>query len=357
MAAAMTLQPTLSHPIEWRYKLRHFLLIVGFALLVAAVLVGFRPHAAYQPALTYSLLISLACWVLIDFGRHLFASSAETGWPTGLPALLLVAGGLVLGSVLGSIAADRICRAFGWYSTDHSMYSATHWRNTILVSAIAGIVASYWFYAQGRSSYLRRKMAEAQQHASEARLKLLQAQLEPHMLFNTLANLRALIAVDPPRAQAMLDHMIAYLRATLDASRATTHTLQHEFDRLRDYLELMAIRMGPRLAFHLDLPPELADTPVPALLLQPLVENSIHHGLEPKVQGGRVDVRARLEGALLVLEVDDTGVGDNGAASDGKGFGLAQVRERLASLHGDRARITFRRDAHGAHTRIDLPAA
>ncbi|HYF43450.1 MAG TPA: histidine kinase, partial [Ramlibacter sp.] len=160
------------------------------------------------------------------------------------------------------------------------------------------------------------------------------------MLFNTLANLRALIAVDPQRAQTMLDHMIAYLRSTLDASLATTHPLQAEFDRLRDYLELMAIRMGPRLAFTLDLPPDLAAQPVPALLLQPLVENAIKHGLEPKVDGGRITVSARREQGQLVLDVVDTGVGPGEAAS-AKGFGLAQIRERLATLYGPVAAMEF----------------
>jgi LytS/YehU family sensor histidine kinase len=200
-------------------------------------------------------------------------------------------------------------------------------------------------------------MGEARQHADEARLKLLETQLEPHMLFNTLANLRALIGIDPARAQHMLDHMIAYLRATLDASRATTHPLQREVDRLRDYLELMAIRMGPRLAFTLDLPGDLANVRVPTLLLQPLVENSIQHGLEPKVEGGRIAVRAAREGDTLVLTVDDTGVGDAHGASSGNGFGLAQIRERLVALHGERARLDFRTDSTGAHARITLPIA
>ena len=175
-------------------------------------------------------------------------------------------------------------------------------------------------------------MAEVRAQATEAQLKLLQTQLEPHMLFNTLANLRVLIGTDPVRAQEMLDRMIAYLRATLDASRTATHPLQAEFDRLRDYLELMAIRMGPRLAFTLELPPELAAVPVPALLLQPLVENSIQHGLEPQVQGGRITVSARCEGAQLVLEVADTGAGRAPPAPGGRGFGLTQIRERLATL-------------------------
>jgi LytS/YehU family sensor histidine kinase len=160
------------------------------------------------------------------------------------------------------------------------------------------------------------------------------------MLFNTLANLRVLVATDPPRAQAMLDHLIAYLRATLGASRGTLHPLADEFARVADYLALMAVRMGPRLAFTLDLPESLAQASVPPLLLQPLVENAIRHGLEPQVEGGRIDVQARLlEDARIQLAVRDTGAGLtgaglNGGAPDGSGFGLQQVRERLATLYG-----------------------
>src|SRR5690606_28396221 len=115
------------------------------------------------------------------------------------------------------------------------------------------------------------------------------------------------IATDPPRAEAMLDHLIAYLRATLGGARSTLHPLQEEFARLADYLEIMAVRMGPRLAFTLGLPEALRTVPMPPLLLQPLVENAIRHGLEPKVGGGEIAVRASTlpspAGTLLVLEV------------------------------------------------------
>ena len=121
--------------------------------------------------------------------------------------------------------------------------------------------------------------------------------------------------------------------------------LQLEFDRLRDYLELMAVRMGPRLAYTLDLPPELAAQPVPTLLLQPLVENAIKHGLEPKIEGGHITVRARQDGAQLVLEVADTGVGaaldTTQALPSSPGFGLSQVRERLAAAYGTAGAINF----------------
>ncbi|MEP6792132.1 MAG: histidine kinase, partial [Ramlibacter sp.] len=178
-----------------------------------------------------------------------------------------------------------------------------------------------------------------------------------HMLFNTLANLRVLIATDAPRAQQMLDHMIAYLRATLSASRGTTHPLQAEFDRLRDYLELMAVRMGPRLSYTLNLPADLAQQPVPTLLLQPLVENAIQHGLEPKVAGGSVTVTARREGGNVVIEVADTGVGAGDAVIGSAGFGVAQVRERLATLYGSDAAIEFAApDGHGTRASVRFPS-
>jgi LytS/YehU family sensor histidine kinase len=177
------------------------------------------------------------------------------------------------------------------------------------------------------------------------------SQLEPHMLFNTLANLRVLITRDPMQAQAMLDHLVGYLRTTLAASRTTTHPLAAEFARTADYLALMGVRMGSRLLVRTELPEALRDLAVPTLLLQPLVENAIAHGLEPAMGGGRIEITARLQGgapgAVLELRVRDTGVGLGDAAD--AGYGLAHVRERLASLYGNRASLHLARatDAEG----------
>jgi signal transduction histidine kinase len=340
--------------IDWTAKLRHLLQVLAFALAIATIQYGFQPERPYAPTVVYSLCISFITWAIIDFGRNVMASARETGWPRGWHGLALVGAGIIGGYLLGTWIADRMCLNFNWYAGYPPVDRASELRSSILITALAGIVVTFYFYARNKSAYLQRKMSEAHRHANEARLKLLETQLEPHMLFNTLANLRALIDADPQRAQQMLDHMIAYLRATLSASRAATHTLQAEFDRLRDYLELMSIRMGPRLTFELKLPPELAQHPVPALLLQPLVENSIQHGLEPKVEGGRVAVSARRDGADLVLEVTDTGVGPNGAtdalkatSSNGTGFGIAHVRERLAAQYGAAARVEFAAQAGG----------
>lgn len=322
--------------IDWISKLRHMLQVLAFALAIATIQYAFMPERPYGPPLVYSLLIASITWAVIDLGREFFPSSLETGWPQGWAGFALVLAGIVLGYLIGTWLADKLCLYYGWYPAGARAASDPgQLRTSILVTVLAGVTGSYYFYTINKSAYLIRKMTEARQHANEARLKLLETQLEPHMLFNTLANLRVLISTDPPRAQVMLDHMIAYLRATLGASLQATHTLQAEFDRLRDYLELMAIRMGPRLSYTLELPPELAQHPVPTLLLQPLVENSIKHGLEPKVEGGRITVSARREGEVLVLEVLDTGVGLAGTEEkDRPGFGVAQVRERLASTYG-----------------------
>jgi len=190
------------------------------------------------------------------------------------------------------------------------------------------------------------------------------------MFFNTLANLHVLIGLDPPRAQAMLDQLIAFLRATLSGSQAVAHPLRAEFARTRDYLALMQVRMEERLRVQFDLPPALADIPVPPLLLQPLVKNSIKHSLEPSVPGGRIEVGAARDGASLVLTVRDTGVGLGGgergcagrSAGNDTNFGLRQVRERLATHYGDTASFSLNPadDADGgtlAIIRLPLPAA
>jgi hypothetical protein len=342
--------------LDWISKLQHLLQTLAFCLAIAALQYAFDPSRPYGPSVAYSIAIGVTIWGVIDLGRHLVPSSGETGWPTGWQGLALVAGGIVAGWFGGNAIGDLLCRALGLYTPGFVLDRERELRNSVIITVVAGITGTYYFYSRTRGAWLERKMGEAQRHADEARLKLLETQLEPHMLFNTLANLRALIGVDPARAQRMLDHIIAYLRSTLDASRATTHPLRAEFDRLRDYLELMAIRMGPRLAYELRLPPALESQPVPSLLLQPLVENAIQHGLEPQVGGGQLAVSARLEGPDLVLEVADTGAG-LGASPPGSGFGLAQVRERLATLHGPAAQLSLEpAQPYGTRATIRLPA-
>ena len=316
--------------------------------------------------LVVSHAIGLTIWSLMNAGaRWLARPSDPGGFPRGWRAVVLVPSVVLTGAAMGFVVGG--------------LYSGQRWQWAIgadprmawamlAITAVAGSAMTLYFYLAGKSSYLQTELERTQRQTSEARLRLLESQLEPHMMFNTLANLRVLIGLDPPRAQAMLDHLIAYLRSTLTASRSGAHPLSQEFDRLSDYLALMAIRMGPRLQVTLELPEELRDVPVPPLLLQPLVENAIHHGLEPCVAGGHIAVRAWRSrtgnptdsatgstlGGHLHLQVSDTGQGTAAAHSSsstgtntspspstGTGFGLAQVRERLATTYGPGASLTL----------------
>jgi sensor histidine kinase YesM len=253
---------------------------------------------------------------------------------------------IVVGSTLGYTLGTAIGDAITGFSTPGMLQN----RTAIVISLIAAVAATWYFIGTEKLNLAQAAAETARREATESQLMLLQSQLEPHMLFNTLANLRVLITLDPPRAQAMLDRLIGYLRATLGASRIGLHPLADEFDRLADYLALMALRMGPRLQVQLDLPDDLRGLPVPPLLLQPLVENCIRHGLEPKVEGGRIAVRAARRGDQLLLTVRDTGVGlepsvtnplpDRGPGAPAHShYGTQHVATRLATLYGARARF------------------
>ena len=341
--------------IDLRPLLRHGLLSALFccAIALALTLAG---HGPWDVQLVYSLAIGLVSWLVIDLGRMLLTGADCTGWPHGWRGLALIAVGTLAGFGVGGLVGDAYSGA------SQALWHHRAGPATLVITVVAGIAISFFFYSRTKAEHLQRHMAQAQHEATQARLKLLEAQLEPHMLFNTLANLRVLVASDPARAQAMLDHLIAYLRATLSASRATLHPLADEMDRLRDYLELMAVRMGPRLAYALEVPEALHAIPVPPLLLQPLVENAIRHGLEPQVEGGRITVRACTDAnQRLVLEVCDTGAGLAAGApatssAAGRSFGLAQVRERLSTLYGDQGTIELiAQPAGGTCARVQFP--
>jgi hypothetical protein len=305
--------------------------------------------------LIYSFAVTFCIQALIETGRYGLSTRlfqrASTGPRHGTPERLvpsrrwpgwpLMAPWVALSAIAGYLGGH----AFGDLVTGTHRAPLGFLRDAqLLLPALAPTLAlaigcTYFFYARSRLAATEARAQAALRASAENQLKLLVSQLEPHMLFNTLANLRVLIGQDPPRAQAMLDHLNGFLRATLDASRSDSHALAAEFARIGDYLELMQVRMGPRLAGTLDLPAELSGLSVPPLLLQPLVENSIKHGLEPSVAGGQIEIAARRDGHALVLSVRDTGVGLGAAATQGSRFGMQQVRERLAALYGDAASL------------------
>ena len=316
-------------------------------------------------SLLYSLLIGNFSSLFIHLQLLLFShwqgqalgrsadDGAATPWPGWTVTLLAIVVGVALGFGLGALLADQIT-GFHVASPGRGGNGGHGWR-IFGISLVPAGIGTLYFYSRARLADAETQAADARRLASETRLKLLESQLEPHMLFNTLANLRALIAVDPDRAQQMLDHLIAFLRATLSASRTGSHALSVEFDRLADYLALMQVRMGSRLQTRFELPPELASWPVPSLLLQPLVENAIQHGLEPQRGGGQLQVQAQQDDRGLLLSVRDTGLGlqPDRPPRPGGGFGLSQVRERLLTLYGDRASLSLQ-PAPGGGTLVQV---
>jgi hypothetical protein len=212
---------------------------------------------------------------------------------------------------------------------------------------VATIVISLamWSYAQREQS--RRAQEKTEHLLAQAELRMLRAQLEPHMLFNTLANLRALIEEDPKTSLIMVDQFIAYLRGALGGSRVNERPLSEEFDQINAYLALMKQRFGERLTWHTELPATLNNALVPSFLLQPLIENAVRHGIEPLSSGGSVGLEATTSNDMLVLTItNDKGsnVTHNEKAiqapienQSGSGYGLAHVRQRLKASYGDSA--------------------
>ena len=200
---------------------------------------------------------------------------------------------------------------------------------SVLMAAV-----STWFYET------RVKVATLQLQASEAQLAMLKAQIEPHMLFNTLANLRVLITKNPEEAQALLDQLIDFLRATLEASRNPNGTVGEEFELLQNYLSLMKIRFGERLNYTLNLPDELSHVRLPTLLLQPIVENAIKHGIEPVASPESIRITADQSNNNVIITVENTGTNMDTPVSS-VGFGVKSVRDRLKERFAGQATITY----------------
>jgi signal transduction histidine kinase len=234
---------------------------------------------------------------------------------------------------------------------------------SLVLSLMISSLFLVWYTGRLREAVARRRAADAQ-------LRLLQGQMEPHFLFNTLANVVSLIDADAPRAKRMLEAFTDYLRASLGSLRRDESTLDAELELATRFLLVMQARMGERLRFELDVEPALRRAPLPPLLLQPLVENAVKHGLEPQVDGGTVRVsacRAEVDGQpVLRLVVDDDGIGlaaaaarprrRVGAGSDANGIALDNLRARLASSFGAAGRLTLapRTDAPGTRACLEL---
>ena len=334
---------------------------IGFTVLGVALTAGNDARlpawwAWFQANMVISLTIALSI-------RLLFAASAKAigrerlrGWSKARRSLyfsIVPIVGTSIGWPLGMLWAFGVdIRGFFSFERPGSLIASV---------ALAVLIAAIFnqFFA------LKARQIQAENQATEAQLRLLQAQIEPHFLFNTLANVVSLLETEPPRAKAMLESFIDYLRASLTGLGHATHTLGDEIDLVDAYMKIIKIRMEDRLHYAIDVPAELRSRPLPALSLQPLVENAIVHGLEPQISGGTIRIAARLERGALVLTVEDDGAGipaakpapRAGQRAQGTGTALANIRERLRQAYGSAAALRLDTVApHGVRASLSLPA-
>ena len=228
----------------------------------------------------------------------------------------------------------------------------------ILLSAAIKIAYAGRVKAEAKAAEAQ-EVAEAeslQRQVVEARMAAMQAQVEPHFLFNTLASIDHLIEVDPQRASRMQKNLIALLRASMPAMREKATNLGRELEVVRPYLEILKVRMEERLQPQVDVSEGLYSAEFPPMMLQSLVENAIKHGLEPKADGGSLSVSAEVAHGKLHVSVADTGVGFARAATAGTGTGLSNIRERLKLIYGDAAELRIAPNAPtGTRVTIVVP--
>ena len=191
----------------------------------------------------------------------------------------------------------------------------------------------------------------------ELELQLLKAQIEPHFLFNTLANVRRLYRVQPHSGAQMMAHLKGYLRAALPGLRRSNPSLGDELALVQDYLALLKVRMGERLSYRVEDSSGLAELDFPPMVVLTLVENAVRHGLEPVSGGGHVDVQARIVDGCLQVTVIDDGVGLDSGSAGGTGVGLSNVRRQLQACYGHAAKLQIGSSGRGVAARIVMATA
>ena len=299
--------------------------------LVVSLCIGFSIHAMFR------LIVPLVG----DARIRAFSGPMRAVFFSAVPLL-----GTAIGWPLGSWLVDQ--DGPGWFRLSDP--------NTIVGSLLLSLLIStvlYQFFA------IKTRQVQAEKRATEAQLRLLQGQIEPHFLFNTLAGVISLIDESPPRAKAMLQAFTDYLRASLSTLRHDEVPLSQELELARAYLLLLQSRMEDRLTFSIEADEASQRMPLPPLLLQPLVENAVHHGLEPTLDGGTVAVRAHVAGGQLLLEVLDNGRGldcpPRRGNRAGAGMALTNIRQRLQGRYGGEATLELTATDAGTLARITLP--
>ena len=266
--------------------------------------------------------------------------------------------GIFLGVFIGWQIGPYFLQQF--FLIPYDTHNVSLWQK-ILLGVTFGLMCSYFFMSKAKLKMSAELIQEEkikrlakEKEALEANLKMLQAQIEPHFLFNTLSNILSLIDTNPVKGKTMLTDLIHYLRTTLSRTRHDLITIEQEIEMIQAYLNIIKIRMGERLRYEILVPESLKSYPFPPMLLQPLVENAVKHGLEPKIEGGKLSIKVTETEHGLKIEVTDTGLG---LTSDhDSGIGMTNVRERLHLLYGEKGRLSLEENKpNGLKVIIEVP--
>jgi hypothetical protein len=310
---------------------------------VSDILLGWLDHFVDQ-------LIVGAC-IFAGVAAAVFLPAKSNAWKHGM---------LLTSIALGALAGELLLTLRLPPPTGASVAAVLFSRTTRWL-VVAGLAYLYFVFrhqaaeAAARIHQSELHRVDLDRQTTEARLHSLRSQIEPHFLFNTLANIQQLYRTDTGRGRKMLASFIAYLRTALPRLRSHETTLKHEIDLARTYLDVLQVRMGERLKVSFDLPHELTGLAFPPFALSTLTENAIKHGLNPLPEGGTIEITARIEGRQLVVSVADTGAGLR--ASGGTGAGLANLRARLSAMYGNAANLVLEANApRGICATIAVPA-
>ncbi len=327
-------------------------LTVVFNTIIALFLTQIGFGAGFSINFIFSQCIGLCICLLVLFGHLLVKGSSLLGHAVLL--LITLPAGAAAGTFIGShIAGIPFSEILG---ERHSPFI-----QMLFVGVLFGTMIVYFFFSREKISQTEKQLREEQinrlmleKKTLETHLRLLQAQIEPHFLFNTLSNVLSLLDSDPAKGKAMLDDLTRYLRASLSMTRERTTTLGQEMDLVQAYLEIYKVRMGNRLRHVIHVPEALRNMSLPPMLIQPLVENAVKHGLEPSMKGGDIVIRAEETPDGCRIVVADTGPGL--AEASNAGVGLTNIRERLQALfHGNARLILEENQPCGLRATLEIP--
>jgi len=342
---------------------------------------GFPAHLFEGLTVRRVLWVTVTCmaatgtlvWIFINTYLDLLVTALCVGYTSMV--LFTIAGNIrqsrlprEVAEVLAVIAGSMVGTILAWIVKGRDLSTMFSERLVgVVISMSLGIgiscvvVATVILRAKHARNLARLARAEAERHqleknVLEAQLQLMQAQVEPHFLFNTLANVQHLVETDPASASRMLDSLIQYLRAALPQMREGATNLGREIDMARAFLDIHRVRMGSRLRYAIEVPDALRGCSFPPMMLISLVENALKHGVDPCCEEGAITLSARESGGRLQVSVADTGEGVR-PGNGGGGVGLANIRERLKALYGPSARLVLEENTpRGVIASIEVPA-